>query len=370
MILSVAIVTGFQNEIKGKVIGFASHILISNYDSNRSFESAPISLTENTLQAIKSDVSVKHIQGFTQKAGIIRSGEALEGVLFKGVDNTYDWSFFESHLVKGHIPQINDSVKNNDILISASLASLMKLDVDSSFLIYFIQNPPKTRKLTIKGIYNTGLGENDFDKLYVLGDLKLIQSLNGWKDNQVSGYEIFLHQFSDLNEADERIYQLIPNDMDSQTIVKRYPYIFNWLELVDTNVYIIIVLMLAVAITNMLTALLIMVLERSRMIGVLKALGATNGTVVSIFIKKAGLLIGSGLIIGTFVAIGLALLQMQFGLIKLDPASYYVSEVPINLVPWHIVSVISLSFFICLLSMVVPGMLIVRIKPSRAIRFD
>jgi len=370
MILSVAIVTGFQNEIKGKVIGFASHIQLSNYDSNHSFESAPIVLPEQAIQRIKEDPSVKHIQAFTQKAGIIRSGEELEGILFKGVDGKYDWDFFESNLVRGRIPHLNDTSRSNEVIISASIAKMMKLDVDSSFLIYFIQNPPKTRKLRVTGIYDTGLGENEFDKLYLIGDLKLVQSLNGWKKEQVSGYEIFLHRFDELEAADNRIYALIPNDMDSQTIEKRYPYIFNWLKLVDTNVYIIIILMLAVAITNMLTALLIMVLERSRMIGILKALGATNKTVVLIFFKKAIFLIVSGLSIGTIIALGLAFLQKQFGFITLDPASYYVHEVPINLVPWHVITVVTLSFLICLISMVVPGMLIVRIKPSRAIRFD
>ena len=369
MILAVAIVTGFQEEIRGKVIGFGSHIQIIKYDSNKSLEATPIEINQPFVQQVKQIPGVESIQPVGRKPGIIKSGDAIEGVLFKGVDQKDPLKFFGQHLVSGRLPRFNSVEKSNEILVSAQLASQLKLAPDSNLIMYFVQDPPKARKFKVSGIYNTGLGDNDFDKIYVIGDLRVIQQLNNWDSTLVGGFEIALSDYSQLKAINEQVYQTIPNDLTSNDVEEVYPQIFGWLGLMDTNVYIIIVLMLSVSVINMITSLLIMILERTRMIGILKALGAGNRAVSLIFLRQAGGLTLRGMVIGNLIGIGLCLIQHSTGLISLNQETYYLSSVPINLEWWHLVVLNIGTFAVCMLCMLLPVLVIARFSPAKTIRF-
>ena len=369
MILAVAIVTGFQEEIRGKVIGFGSHIQIIKYDSNKSLEATPIEINQPFVQQVKQIPGVESIQPVGRKPGIIKSGDAIEGVLFKGVDQKDPLKFFGQHLVSGRLPRFNSAEKSNEILVSAQLASQLKLAPDSNLIMYFVQDPPKARKFKVSGIYNTGLGDNDFDKIYVIGDLRVIQQLNNWDSTLVGGFEITLSDYSQLKAINEQVYQTIPNDLTSNDVEEVYPQIFGWLGLMDTNVYIIIVLMLSVSVINMITSLLIMILERTRMIGILKALGAGNRAVSLIFLRQAGGLTLRGMVIGNVIGIGLCLIQHATGLISLNQETYYLSSVPINLEWWHLVVLNLGTFAVCMLCMLLPVLVISRFSPAKTIRF-
>jgi lipoprotein-releasing system permease protein len=242
--------------------------------------------------------------------------------------------------------------------------------VGDALLMYFVQDPPKARKFTVSGIYDTGLGDNDFDKLYVIGDIRVVQQLNKWSPDQVSGIEIQLEDFSKMDEMEQVVYQAIPNDLDAKSIRTRYPQLFSWLDLMDTNVYIIIALMMIVGIINMVTSLLIMILERTQLIGILKALGADNRLVISLFLRQAATLIGRGLLIGNVLGIGLCLLQLKTGMITLNQETYYLSVVPIQLHVSDILLLNAATFGICLVSLMLPALLVTRISPSRVMRFD
>jgi lipoprotein-releasing system permease protein len=369
MILAVAIVTGFQEEIRGKVIGFGSHIQIIKYDSNKSLEATPIERNQSFVREVLNIPGVESIQPVGRKPGIIKSGDAIEGVLFKGVDQKDPLKFFGQHLVSGRLPQLNSVEKSNEILVSTQLASQLKLAPDSNLIMYFVQDPPKARKFKVSGIYNTGLGDNDFDKIYVIGDLRVIQQLNNWDSTLVGGFEITLSDYSQLKAINEQVYQTIPNDLTSNDVEEVYPQIFGWLGLMDTNVYIIIVLMLSVSVINMITSLLIMILERTRMIGILKALGAGNRAVSMIFLRQAGGLTLRGMVIGNFIGIGLCLIQHSTGLISLNQETYYLSSVPINLEWWHLVVLNLGTFAVCMLCMLLPVLVISRFSPAKTIRF-
>jgi lipoprotein-releasing system permease protein len=370
MIIAIAIVTGFQKEIRAKVIGFGAHIQINKYDNNHSFESSPISNKENYLNEIKNVPGVVHWQSIASKAGIVKSGDAIEGVVFKGLGKDYQFDFFEKNLIAGKIPSFPDSGKSNEILISKLQAQLLKLEVGSSLLMYFIQDPPKARKFIVSGIYDTGLGDNDFDKIYMMGDIRVVQQLNKWSSDQVSAIEVQVKDFEKIDEMERLVYEAIPNDLNAQSIKSRYPQIFSWLDLMDTNVYIIIGLMLVVSIINMITSLLIMILERTQFIGIMKSLGADNRLIMNLFLRQASVLIGKGMLFGNLLGIGFCFLQSQFGIITLNQETYYLSVVPINLNVIDILLLNTATFGICLIALLAPTMLVTRISPARVIRFD
>jgi len=369
MILAVAIVTGFQEEIRRKVIGFGSHIQIIKYDSNKSLEATPIEKNQQFIAEVKKIPGVESIQPGGRKPGIIKSGDAIEGVLFKGVDQKDPLKFFGAHLTAGRLPKLNTTEKSDEILVSAQLANQLKLSIDSSLIMYFVQDPPKARKFKVSGIYNTGLGDNDFDKIYVIGDLRVIQQLNNWDSTLVGGFEITLSDYSQLKTINEQVYQTIPNDLTSNDVEEVYPQIFGWLGLMDTNVYIIIILMLSVSVINMITSLLIMILERTRMIGILKALGAGNRAVSMIFLRQAAGLTFRGMLLGNLIGVGLCLLQHYTGLVSLNQETYYLSSVPINLEWWHLIVLNLGTFAVCMLCMLLPVLVISRFSPAKTIRF-
>ncbi len=375
MILSVAIVTGFKDTIRQKVVGFGSHIEITNYDDNNSFESIPIPKNQSFYPGIEKSPEITHIQVFATKAGIIKTDKDFQGIVLKGVDKDYDWHFIKKNLVAGKVIQINDSEKNNGILISKKIADLLHLKLGDKMVIYFIEDPPRIRKFLIKGIYNTGLEE--FDKLFAFVDIKHIQKLNNWTKNQVGGFEISIDNFDHLDDAYKQVFLMAGNSflpdgsrLKVQTILDKYPYIFDWIELFNTNVYVIIILLLMVAGINMSSGILILILERTNLIGTLKALGATNGSVARIFLQVGSIMVGKGLLYGNILGVILCFLQQYFKLVKLDPESYYVSYVPIHLNFIHILLLNVGSLVFTSLVLILPTLIIARIKPSKAIKFN
>lgn len=375
MILSVAIVTGFKDTIRQKVVGFGSHIEIANYDANNSYENIAISKDQPFYPSIQNLPEVSHIQVFATKAGIIKTDEDFQGIVLKGVDKDYDWHFIHENLVAGDVMPINDFEKNTGIIISKKIADLLQLKLDDKMVIYFIEDPPRIRKFIIKGIYNTGLEE--FDKLFAFVDIKHIQKLNNWTKNQVGGFEISIDNFDHLDDAYNQVFLAAGNSflpdggrLKVQTILDKYPYIFDWIALFNTNVYVIIILLLMVAGINMSSGILILILERTTLIGTLKALGATNGSVAKVFMQVGSIMVGKGLLYGNVLGIILSLVQQYFRIFKLDPESYYVSYVPIHLDFFHVLLLNVGSMIFTTLVLILPTLIITRIKPSKAIKFN
>ncbi|MBT5614775.1 MAG: ABC transporter permease [Flavobacteriales bacterium] len=368
MLISIMVVTGFKNDISDKIIGFGSHITISNFTNNQSYESEPISVEQDFYPSITAVEGVKHISTFATKAGIIKTADEIQGVVLKGVSSDYDWTFFKDNLVSGSVFEVNDSVKSNQILISENISKTLDLNVGDGLVMYFVQNPPRVRKFHISGIYNTAM--SDFDKLFVLGDINHIQALNGWENNEVGGFEIQLTNFDDLDKITDEVYNLTPYNLNAQSIKEKTPQIFNWLDLQDVNVFVILILMLIVGVINMITALLILILERTKTIGILKALGATNWSVRKIFLYSAVNLIVKGLLVGNAIALSFAFLQKQFSLISLDPATYYMDTVPINFDLTYILLLNIGTVVVCYLVLIVPSVIITKITAIKAIRFE
>jgi len=375
MIISTATVTGFKNQISDKVIGFGSHIQILNYDSNTSFETSPINKKIKDQAGLNSIKGISHVQAFSTKAGIIQTGKEIQGVVLKGIDHDFDWTFFKNNLIEGNIFQINDSLSTNQVIISKHIGDLLHLKTGDAFLMYFIQDPPRMRKFNISGIYETSMEE--FDKLFIFSDIKHIQRLNNWNEDQVSGLEISIDRFEDIENMtwtvrDSVGYGISQNGEKLQVvnIVDKHPQIFDWLNLQNMNVWVILILIFLVAGFNMVSSLLILILERTNMIGILKALGTKNWSIRKIFLFQSAFLIGHGLFWGNIIGIGLCFLQYKFGIVKLDQSSYYLTEVPINLNILTILILNIASLILTLLMLLVPSHLISRISPVKSIRFN
>ena len=365
MLVATMVVTGFKNDISSKIIGFGSHITISNFSNNESYESSPISVKQDFYPSINIP-AIKNMNVFATKAGIIKTSDEIHGVVLKGVSSDYDWTFFNKNLIAGEVPLIDDS--SNDVLISEEVAAMLGLNVLDDVVMYFVQDPPRVRKFKVKGIYNTAMV--DFDKLYVFTDIRHIQALNSWGNDQVGGFEISINNFDDLDQVTQSVYERIPYDFNAQSIKEKMPQIFDWLELQDINVRVILILMLIVAVINMTTALLIIIIERTSVIGMLKALGATNWSIRRIFLYSAVQLIVRGLILGNVLALGFAFLQNNFSLIALDPATYYMDTVPINFNFTHILMLNIGTVVFCYLILIIPSVIIAKITPIKAIRFE
>jgi len=375
MILAVSILTGFKQQIREKVVGFGSNIQIVNFDSNISFETAPISKEQEFIPKIKKMPGIKHVQVFATKAGIIKTDEEIQGVVLKGVGSDFDWSYFKSNMVDGSAFTVTDTGRTNEVIISKKISDMLRLKTGDSFAMHFVQDPPRSRKFTISGIYETSLEE--FDKMYVFCDIGHIKRLNGWEDDKVSGFEIFIDDFDRLAEMTMAVRDAIGYKISEDetkfkvtNIREKYPQIFDWLNFQDLNVIIIITLMLIVAGFNMISGLLILILEKTNMIGILKALGSEDVTIRRVFLYQAAYLIGKGLLWGNLIGIGLAMLQLKTGLISLDPTSYYIKYVPVNLELTHILLLNVGTMAAIILMLLVPSKLISRITPVKAIRYD
>lgn len=371
MIISVATGIGLQNKIREKVAAFNGHIIISNYDNNQSeISKEPISINQDFYPKFKNVSGITHIQATASKAGIIHTEESFEGILYKGVGKDYDFNKLQDFLISGRMPNLNASL-NEEVLISQYIANRLNLKVDDKFKTYFLKESGSRynlRNFKIVGIYNSGFQE--FDATYILGDIRHIQKINKWTENQVGAFEVFIDDFTQIKEKGEEIYKEIPPTYNSITIEEKYYSIFEWLKLFDFNIIIILIVMIIVATINMIVALLVLILERTQMIGILKALGANNWNIRKIFLYNASYLIFRGLLIGNTVAIGLLLIQKYFGIIKLNPENYYVTVAPVDINLLHIAALNLGTIFICFLVLLIPSYIITKISPVKAIRFD
>ena len=372
MIISVATGLGLQNKIREKISAFNGQIIISNFDDNQSqINTIPISTKQSFYPEFKSVSGIKHIQAVANKTGLIRTAETVEGVIFKGVGTDYDWNNINEYLVQGSIPKLSESKYTDEVLISQYLANRLNLKLSDVCRTFFLKEGGKgynLRSFKVAGIFNSGFQE--FDANYIIGDIKHIQKINKWKLDEVGQFEIFIQDFSKIEQKATEIYKEIPPTLNSVSIAEKYYSIFEWLKLFDLNIVIILIIMIVVATINMIVALLVLILERTQMIGILKSLGANNWNIRKIFLYNAFHLIIKGLFFGNIIAIALIFLQKEFSIIKLDPESYYVTTAPID---FNILFIILLNIgtiIICLLVLIVPSYIITKISPVKAMRFD
>ena len=368
MILSVFILSGFKNEISNKVFGFGGHINISKFNNNQSYENDPIFLNPDIFSKIESLDFVSSIHPFATKAGIIKESDEILGVVLKGVDKNYNWKFFDENLISGELPVFNDTTTSKNVIISKNISNKMKLDVGDDLFMYYVQKPTRVRKFKVIGIYNTGLAE--FDEVVVIGDLKHIQKLNNWQGNQVGGYEVITNNVSNIELFSEIIDENIDYDLKALDVKQKYPQIFDWLRLQDFNVLIILILMLIVGGVNMITSLLIIILEKSRLIGILKAIGATNWNIRNVFIYNSLYIIFNGLFWGNLIAITFSICQNYFDLISLDENIYFMSFVPVKFELMSLFLINIGTIIICYLILVIPSVVISKISPAKSIKFE
>lgn len=378
MIVSVAVVTGFKDEIRNKVIGFGSHIQIINFDSNNSYETQPISKNQTFLPKIKAIKGVTWVEAYATKPGMIKTDEYMQGIVFKGVGTDYNWDFFKKNLVEGRLPHLNDSTRASEIILSTQLANLLEIKLNDLAVLYFIneeESTPRMLQLKVCGIYNTGLEE--LDDRFILGDIKQIQRLNDWESDQISGFEITISNFSKIDEVEQEIRNTVLDYREKNktilrttSITREFPQIFDWLTVLDMNVWVILTLLVLVAGFNMISGLLVLILERSTMIGVLKALGSPNASIRKVFLYLAVFLTSRGMFWGNVAGISIILIQKIFHVVKLNPVSYYVDVAPVNFSIVHILLLNAGSIIITTLMLVIPSFLIGKISPDKTIRFN
>ena len=372
MIVSVATGIGLQQKIREKVSAFNGHIIISNYDNNQSEATlTPIAKNQEFYPKFNSVAGISHVQAIATKAGIIRTEKAFEGIVFKGVGEDYQWSNIKEYLVAGRLPNLSSQL-NSEVVISQFLADRLQLKVGDAFNTFFIKENknqlPNIRHFKITGIFNSGFQE--FDATYILGDIRHIQRINKWSPNQIGAFEIFVDDFDQIQSVGEEVYQQTPSNLDSKTIIEKYSYIFDWLQLFDFNIVVILGVMILVATINMVVALLVLILERTQMIGILKALGANNWSVRKIFLYNALYLIFRGLLWGNGIGIGVLLIQKYFGIIQLNPENYYVNQAPVYFNWGYILALNLLTVTVCFVVLLIPSYLITKISPVKAIRYD
>jgi lipoprotein-releasing system permease protein len=372
MIVSVATGIGLQQKIREKVSAFNGHIIISNYDNNQSEATlTPISKNQKFYPTFNSVAGISHIQAIATKAGIIRTEKAFEGIIFKGVGTDYQWDNLKEYLIAGQLPNLSSQL-NNEVVISQFLADRLQLKVGDLFNTFFIkenQNQlPNIRRFKITGIFNSGFQE--FDATYIIGDIRHVQRINKWTPNEIGAFEIFVQDFNDIQKVGEEVYRQTPSNLDSKTIIEKYSYIFDWLQLFDFNIVVILGVMILVATINMVVALLVLILERTQMIGILKALGANNWSVRKIFLYNAFYLILRGLLWGNCIGIGVLLVQKYFGVIQLNPENYYVNQAPVYFNLGYILALNLLTVGVCFLVLLIPSYIITKISPIKAIRYE
>jgi lipoprotein-releasing system permease protein len=371
MIMAVATGVGLQDKIREKVSAFNGHIIISNFDDNQSqVTTEPISINQSFYPKFKNVEGISHVQAVASKAGIIRTEKAFEGIIYKGVGKDYDFTNLDEYLVSGKIPNLKSEL-NTEVLISEYLAKRLQLKVGDKFLTFFMKENgklPNKRNLLITGIYNSGFQE--FDATYVIGDIRHVQLINKWQPTEVGAFEVFVDDFSQLKEKGAQVYKEIPPTYNSITIAEKYYSIFEWLKLFDFNIVVILIVMIVVATINMAVALLVLILERTQMIGILKAMGANNWNVRKIFLYNAFYLIVRGLFWGNLIALSLLFIQKYFGIVQLNPENYYVNQAPVSINLGHILLLNAGTIAVCLLVLLIPSYIITTISPVKAIRFD
>ena len=370
MMISLIVLKGFKNEIYNKVTGFNSHIKITKFSDNQSFENYPINFDDKLYSEILKNKNVSNVQVIATKAGIIKNNEEILGIVLKGVSDDYDHSFLKSNLINGSSLVVSkDSLKkSNDIVVSESIAKKIGCSVGDKLSIYFMDNPPRVRKLNVIGVYNTGLSE--FDDLLVFCDIKQIQKLNNWNSSQIGAYEVSLKDLKFLENEAENIYKNLSFNLNTTTIKQSYPQIFDWLALQDLNLIVIITLMLIVGAVNMITALLIIILEKTQFIGLFKSLGASNKLIRRVFLYNSLYLISRGLFFGNLIALGFAILQKKFGFISLDQDIYFMDKVPVSIDLFPLLYLNIGTIIICYVFLIVPSLVVSKISPIKALRFE
>ncbi|MEA4905933.1 MAG: ABC transporter permease [Petrimonas sp.] len=375
MIAAVCIIIGFKKEIREKVIGFGSHIQITSFDSNNSYEHNPIAFSDTLKNMLLSNPEIARVQKFITKPGIIKTDEDFLGIVLKGIAGDYDWHFFKKNLIEGSIINVNDTSDTNQAIISQNIAQKLHLKLGDNFTTYFVQEPVRARRFTITGIYETNF--EDYDKLYVLTDAKILSGLNGWESDMVSGVEVLVKDYNKLDQAAQDLFfemssykDRLGNRLYTRSIKEINPMIFNWLSLLDMNVWVILILMILVSGFTMISGLLIIILERTNMIGMLKSMGARDFSIRKVFLYLSAFLIGQGMLWGNITGLAFCILQKNFNILKLNPATYYLSAVPIDLNPWYMVLLNVGTLIVALIMMIAPSYLVAKITPAKSIRFE
>ena len=376
MIITVSVILGFKHTIRDKVVGFGSHIQVTNFVTQQTAVPAPIAINDTLMRKLKAIPNVRHVECYTMTQGILKTDSDFLGVAFKGVGEDYDLSFIRQNLQEGTLPTFSIKTSSNKLVISRKMADKLQLHVGDKVYAYFIAyDDVRARRFTISGIYQSNMKQ--FDDVLCLTDLRTSTKLNDWEPDQCSGAEILVKDFDHINETNMQVVELIRNHSDrygetlaSQTIFEAYPQIFSWLSLLDVNVWIILALMICVAGFTMISGLLIIILERTQMIGILKALGARNSTVRHTFLWFAAFIISQGLLLGDVIGIGLVVLQQHTGFIHLDPASYYVDTAPMELNIPIIIILNVVTLLISLFVLIAPSYLVSHIQPVKAMQFD
>ncbi len=368
-LITISTGVGARIAIKEKLADFNGHITIRNYNSNTSLNSDSISINQSFYPTFKEIPEVKHVQAIANKSGVIRTKENFSGVVFKGVGTDYDTVRFEKFLVKGHFPKVNKDSIVDEVLLSQKIANELKLDVDSSFVMYFIQEDTKPiyRRFTISGLYKTDI--KNFDDVIMLGDLKHVQRLNHWDSTTVGGFELFVNDVENIDPVAKRVNEAIPYNLTSESATASFAQINDWITIFDKNIMIIVFIMLFVVVINMVMVLLILILERTHSIGILKAFGATNWRIRKLFINYALFIMLPGLIAGNVIGLGLLFIQKYFGIIKLPPENYYLSTAPVYLDFGSIALLNVGALLVCAIVLLLPSYMISKITPAKAINF-
>lgn len=369
MVLAVCILRGFQGEIRQKVVGFGSHIVVSSYAMGNLNEETPIANDRPEVERLRHTPGVKHVNFFANKGGMIKTEEQIQGIIFKGVDAGYDSTFFASNLVEGRLVHFDNDAAANEIIVSRTLADMLHLGVGDKVRTYFWQGETyRARAFEVCGIYSTDL--KDFDEHYIVGDLRQVQKLNGWDSNQVAGYEVLVDDFKQLDRIKDAVLAQMNYDLTLTTVVEQNEALFSWLNLLDSNIVLIITIMMLVCLVAIISALLIMIFEKTSTIGLLKAMGSTNQNIRRIFLIKSSGIIAKGIALGDIVALALGWVQQHFHLVKLDSESYMMDTVPVDMNVWIFVAISAGTLAVCLVALMMPTAYISHIQPAKTIKFD
>jgi lipoprotein-releasing system permease protein len=375
MILTLAFVNGFQKAVSHKVFSFWGHLHIQEYEQGKSMvaEETPVMQNDTVLQVLHATKGVKHVQPFATKSAVLEKNKEIEGILFKGVDDHYDFANMQSFLVAGNWIDFSDTLYSKQIMVSKSIADELQINVNDSINIYFISSENKSssvRKLQVKGIFKSGIEE--FDKTFAIGDIRLLRRANNWQYNQIGGYEVFLDDYKNIEAVNDLLYDgpnQLPGTWISRTIKEIYPFIFDWLNIQNVNRNVIFIVMSIIAVINLVTCLLILVLERTRMVGILKAIGTDDWNIQQIFLYHAFIISAKGIALGLLFGVGIAVLEQYTGFIKLDEAAYYVSSAPVEIIWWQVALVCAGTLIVCFLSLLLPTLFVRTVKPVKAIQF-
>jgi len=371
MLIAVATGAGLQYKIRDKMTGFKGHIQIVNYDNNNSeVSTTPIKKNQDFYPKFKNISGIKNVQVFANKGGILRTETDFEGIIFKGVSTDYDWTFFKEYLVAGKVPNFNQP-RTRAVLLSETVVNRLHLKLNDTILATFLKTTssilPSNKKYIISGIYNSGFAQ--FDKSVMIGDIREVQKLNKWTENEVGGFEVLLDNFDEIDAKGDEIYREIASTLNKKTILELYPNVFEWIKLFDNNVWFIIAIMIVIAGINMITALLVLILERVQMIGILKALGSYNTSIRKIFLYNASYLILKGLFWGNIIGLSIIGIQYFFKVITLNPETYYVTTMPVYLSFTAVLLLNIGTLFLCFLMLIIPSFIITKIEPSKSIKF-